>query len=131
MNRTARIACSVAVTLCGLCGQSLPSFEVATVRPVDRTGQPGHGTFAVSGSRISFTGYTLRALILYAYDMRNYQISGGPGWIASDTYTIVAREPKATQLRRQPRFEKCSRAYSRNASESNCIARRKKPACSF
>ena len=105
MNRIARIACSVAVTLCGLCGQSLPSFEVATVRPVDRTGQPGHGTLAVSGPRISFTGYTLSALILYAYDMRNYQISGGPGWIASDTYTIVAKAegdapPETAEIRK-------------------------------
>jgi uncharacterized protein (TIGR03435 family) len=91
MNRTVRIACSVALTLCGLRGQSLPSFEVAAVKPVDRTGQPGHGSIAVSGPRISFTGYTLSALIQYAYDIRNYQISGGPGWMASDTYTIVAK----------------------------------------
>jgi uncharacterized protein (TIGR03435 family) len=58
---------------------------------VDRTGQPGHGTFAASGPRVSFTGYTLSGLIMYAYDVRNYQISGGPGWMASDTFTIMAK----------------------------------------
>ena len=91
MNILARIAFSVSLTFCGLRGQSQPSFEVATVRPVDRTGQPGHGTFAVSGPRVSFTSYTLSGLIMYAYDVRNYQISGGPGWMASDTFTIVAK----------------------------------------
>ncbi len=94
MNRITRLACLAALTFRGLCGQALPSlptFEVATVRPADRTGQPGHGTFAASGSRVSFTGYTLTGLIQYAYDVRGYQISGGPGWMGSDTYTIVAK----------------------------------------
>ena len=88
MNRILPIAFSLAFTLCG---ESLPSFEVASIKPFDRTGQVGHGSIAVSGSRITITGYTLNALILYAYDMRNYQISGGPGWIATDGYTIAAK----------------------------------------
>ena len=88
MNRILPIACTLAFTLCG---ESLPSFEVASIKPFDRTGQAGHGSIAVSGSRLTITGYTLSALILYAYDMRNYQISGGPSWIASDGYTIAAK----------------------------------------
>jgi uncharacterized protein (TIGR03435 family) len=94
VNRMLRIACPLAFALCGLRGQalpSLPSFEVASIRPVDRTGQMGHGSMAVSGPHITFTGYTLRGLILYAYDMRNYQISGGPDWMASVTYTVAAK----------------------------------------
>jgi uncharacterized protein (TIGR03435 family) len=91
MNRILRFACVLSFTLCGLFGEALPSFEVASIKPFDRTGQVGHGSVAVSGPRVTFTGYTLSALILYAYDMRAYQISGGPGWIGSDTYTIAAK----------------------------------------
>lgn len=91
MNRISRIAGTFAFALCGLCGQSSASFEVASVRPVDSSRQVGHGSMAVSGPHVTFSGYTLRALILYAYDMRNYQISGGPSWIASETYTIAAK----------------------------------------
>jgi uncharacterized protein (TIGR03435 family) len=96
----------------GLAGQSLPaasdalpSFEVASIRPVDRTGQPGHGSMAQSGPRATFTGYTLNGLIMYAYDVRGYQVSGGPGWMGSDTYTIAAKAegdatPGITELRK-------------------------------
>jgi uncharacterized protein (TIGR03435 family) len=71
--------------------ESLPSFEVASIRPVDRTGQPGHGSMTQSGSRVTFSGYTLNGLLMYAYDVRSYQISGGPGWMGSETYTIAAK----------------------------------------
>jgi uncharacterized protein (TIGR03435 family) len=121
MNRLSCIACTLGFALCGLTclmglsglmGQSpppvsepLPAFEVASIRPVDRTGQPGHGSMAQSGPRATFTGYTLNGLIMYAYDVRGYQVSGGPGWMGSDTYTIVAKTegaatPGITELRK-------------------------------
>jgi uncharacterized protein (TIGR03435 family) len=86
-----RLAGAFAFALCGLFGEALPSFEVASIKPFDRTGQVGHGSVAVSGPRVTFTGYSLTALIQYAYDVRAYQISGGPGWIGSDAYTIAAK----------------------------------------
>jgi uncharacterized protein (TIGR03435 family) len=91
MKMTLRVACSLAFTVCGLFGQSLPSFEVASIRPYERVNQMAHGLTAVSGSHVTMTGYTVSGLIQYAWDMRNYQISGGPNWIASDTYTITAK----------------------------------------
>jgi uncharacterized protein (TIGR03435 family) len=75
----------------GLCAERPAGFEVASIRPFDRTGQMGHGSIAVSGSHVTMTGYTLSALILYAWDMRNYQIAGGPAWMASDAWTIAAK----------------------------------------
>ncbi len=91
MNAIPRIACTFAIAIGSLSAQTLPSFEVASIRPVDRTGIPGHGSVATSGPRVTFTGYTVSALIQYAFDMRNYQISGGPGWIGSETYTVSAK----------------------------------------
>ena len=108
MNRMLRVAgvSVMAVFSAGaLCAASLPFFEVAAIRPFDRAGQMGHGSIAVSGPRVTMTGYTLSALILYAYDMRNYQISGGPAWMASDAWTITAKAegdaaPETAEIRK-------------------------------
>jgi uncharacterized protein (TIGR03435 family) len=105
MTKLVSIVSTLAITLSLLCGESLPSFEVASIKPFDRIGQVGHGSINVSGSRITMTGYTLSALILYAYDMRNYQTSGGPNWIASDAYTIAAKAegdtaPETAEIRK-------------------------------
>ena len=90
MQRLLLLAC-LSLPFSGALGESLPSFEVASVKPFDRIGQVGHGRLEVSGPRVTMTGYTLSALIVYAYDLRNYQISGGPGWITSDGFTIAAK----------------------------------------
>jgi len=37
------------------------------------------------------TGVSLKLLIQQAYDVRDFQISGGPGWITSDRYAIEAK----------------------------------------
>jgi uncharacterized protein (TIGR03435 family) len=86
-----RATCLIALSLTALHAESRPAFEVASVHPFDRTSQPGHGRTDVSGSRVTMTGYTLLGLIQYAYDLRAYQISGGPGWINMDTYSVAAK----------------------------------------
>lgn len=77
--------------LVGGARRTLCAFEVAAIRPFDRTNQMGHGSVAVSGPRVTFTGYTLSALILYAYDLKPYQLSGAPFWIGQDAYSITAK----------------------------------------
>jgi uncharacterized protein (TIGR03435 family) len=67
-----------------------PAFEVASIRPsapgpTARTaGSPSPGTFAVAGLQ-------LRHLISLAYGVRPNQILGGPNWIDSQAYDIVAK----------------------------------------
>jgi len=34
---------------------------------------------------------TLREMILFAYDIRDQQLSGGPGWMGSDRYDVLAK----------------------------------------
>lgn len=46
----------------------------------------------------NYTGVTVKTLILQAYQIRDFQLVGGPGriglgWIASNRYDIVARPP--------------------------------------
>lgn len=88
----------------GFAAERLPSFEVASIKPIDRTGVSGHGSISQSGSRVTFNGYTLSGLLMYAYEVRNYQINGGPGWMSSDTFVITAKAegdaaPTVAQLR--------------------------------
>src|SRR6478609_5132883 len=79
LHGTLRFVCVFILTLSGLFGETLPAFEVASIRPFERSGQTGHGSIAVSGSNVTMTGYTLSGLLQYAYDMRGYQVTGGPG----------------------------------------------------
>ena len=66
------------------------SFEVASIKPSAGDGrQVGIGV--LPGGRYRATGVTARMLIQQAYDIRDFQISGGPGWLASDRYDINAK----------------------------------------
>jgi len=40
--------------------------------------------------RLAITNFSLRAMVRYAYDVEDMQISGGPAWFASDRWDIVA-----------------------------------------
>jgi uncharacterized protein (TIGR03435 family) len=85
--------CLALLSAVGLCGQSSTpplTFEVASIKPSatdDRRVmiqiQPGGG--------LRTSGTSLKMLLTFAYDVRDFQISGGPGWINSDRYEIVAK----------------------------------------
>ncbi len=68
-----------------------PSYEVASINP-NRSGDMRIGIRFLPG-RFSTTGATVKQLIALAYDVRNFQVSGGPSWISSDKYDIDAKEP--------------------------------------
>ncbi len=75
-----------------------PSFEVATVKPSD-TKNPLPPSVTISPDRFEATGMTLKELVKIAYDL-NYgaeqQISGGPAWIASARFDLLATEDEVT-----------------------------------
>ena len=66
-----------------------PAFDVASVKP----GTPGvkGGKGFNDPSLFSVRARTLKALILMAYDVANYQVDGGPSWISDATFDIDAR----------------------------------------
>jgi uncharacterized protein (TIGR03435 family) len=73
-----------------------PAFEVATIKPAapDARGrfiQPG------PGGGIKITNMTLKDMIELAWQMQPFQLSGGPPWLDSIHYDIVAKpEAKAS-----------------------------------
>jgi uncharacterized protein (TIGR03435 family) len=78
-----------------------PAFEVASVR-LNRSGDFSSSASRFPGGRITITNNTLKDLIRYAYDLKDYQVFGGPGWIHSERYDIAAKadgDPGADKLR--------------------------------
>jgi uncharacterized protein (TIGR03435 family) len=79
---------------------SHPEFEVASVKPAapDARGmfiRPG------PGGGVSITNMTLKELIVIAYRIQRFQISGGPAWLDSVHYDIIAKpeaKPKQGEI---------------------------------
>lgn len=69
------------------------AFEVATVKPVNFDAKGGRYITMQGTSRFIEKAYTLKLLIAAAYDLNPRTILGGPGWIDSDHYDIVAVTP--------------------------------------
>jgi len=69
----------------------LPSFEVATVKP-NRSGDRGV-SIGMPPGRFTTTGTTTKFLIAYAYNVKDFQVTGGPSWINSERYDIDAKVP--------------------------------------
>ena len=67
-----------------------PSFEVASIKP---SGPDAQGMYLLpqSGGDLRLIGATLKNLIAYAYNVREFGVSGGPGWVNSDRFDINAR----------------------------------------
>jgi uncharacterized protein (TIGR03435 family) len=71
------------------------TFEVASVKPA----KSASGRFTMNGGpgtgdpgRITYTNIMLRRILLSAYEVRNYQISG-PDWLDSLRFDITAKIP--------------------------------------
>jgi uncharacterized protein (TIGR03435 family) len=75
-------------------GAANPVFEVVSIKP----NKSGDGRMLIGfqpGGRFTATGITLRMLIGIAYGtpqpLPNFRIIGGPSWMNSDRYDIVAK----------------------------------------
>ncbi len=77
-------------------------FEVASIKP-SAPGGRGVRIQMAPGGRLDVSNVTLKILIQQAYGVKDFQISGGPGWINSDRYDVVAKADgdvgRAEQLR--------------------------------
>lgn len=67
-----------------------PEFETASVKPSAGIGL-GMGIHPLPGGRLNVENAPLRVLISVAYDVRTFQIAGGPSWIYSAPFDIAAK----------------------------------------
>lgn len=66
------------------------SFEVASVKLSDPT-QTGSRVGIAPGGVFQARNVTLKSLIQQAFDVRDFQISGGPGWMSTEKYDIEGK----------------------------------------
>jgi len=74
-------------------------FEVASVK--QNTGSDGRAFLQAVQGRLIMTNLPLRRLILNAYDLQDYQLSGDPPWANSEHYDIQAKadgNPSAREM---------------------------------
>jgi len=69
---------------------SEPSFEVASVK-LNTSGIRGWSVAPPKNGKYSATNVTLHMVIAQAYRVHEFQVVGGPGWIDSEYYDIVAK----------------------------------------
>jgi uncharacterized protein (TIGR03435 family) len=96
-------AAAVGILLFGCCcfGQPatpLPEFEAVSIKG-NKSGATEQMMRPSRGGRLNATNVTLRALIRWAYGVRDSQISGEPGWVDSERYDV------ATKSDGNPRFD--------------------------
>src|SRR5262245_13354211 len=76
----------------------LPQFEAASIKP----SQPGNvrGTTYefLPGAGLRVTNGTLKGMLETAFDLREFQIFAGPGWVNSERYDILAKSPSGESL---------------------------------
>jgi uncharacterized protein (TIGR03435 family) len=72
-----------------------PAFEVASVKPHPSTPGPFRSSSSFEPGGISFTNVNLKGCIRAAYGVQSNRILGGPEWIASERYDIVAKAASA------------------------------------
>jgi uncharacterized protein (TIGR03435 family) len=71
------------------------AFDVASIKP-NNSGAVGEQVrFYPPSGRVMMTNVTVKRMIQNAYQLQDQQIAGGPGWIVSEHFDIVANSEAA------------------------------------
>ena len=94
VSRMRWLSCGLPLFLAAaLLAQKRPEFEVASIKPLDQGMQPGVRLgLQVDGSQVHFRGLSLQDLIVSAYRVKRYQVTG-PDWIVGQRFDVVAKLP--------------------------------------
>jgi bla regulator protein blaR1 len=68
-----------------------PTFEAASVKPNRSATSMSIG---IQGGRVRFIGITARQLLVRAYGVQPFEIVGGPDWLATDRFDVIAKAPE-------------------------------------
>jgi uncharacterized protein (TIGR03435 family) len=67
-------------------------FEAASVKPGDpKNPNPGFSIRRAQGGRFDTQNAPLRSLVLFAYQIQNFQLVGAPEWINNARFDIIAK----------------------------------------
>ena len=77
------------------------AFEVISIKPNAAADNRVMIRMA-PGGRFTATGVPVRVLISQAFNVRDFQITGGPGWLSSDRFDVNAKAPDGVGERVPP-----------------------------
>lgn len=87
------LVCILSLATPSLLGQKA-AFEIASVKPNNsRTSDSSSKTFRGPQRSIRDINVTLQSLILQAYDLRAFQLVGGPAWTDQAKFDVEAKAP--------------------------------------
>src|SRR6204780_2687569 len=98
MSERLRSAVAFVVVACGAFAQSTANrpgfiqFEVASIKPTP-PGAGGRWIRMQSTHEFAANNHALKTLVAASYNLNPTAISGGPAWVDSDRYDIVAKAP--------------------------------------
>jgi uncharacterized protein (TIGR03435 family) len=80
----------LALAMTGLLGQSPKEFDVVSVKP---SAPDEHNSFMFrrQSGGLRALGMPLRMMIMQAYDVKSFQILGGPDWVRRDRWDVLAK----------------------------------------
>ena|ERR1051326_2323564 len=103
MSRVITLFALYVLLLCGLVGafaQSKDSFDVVSIKPADpsasRPGRLGTVQPVITPGRVTMRTATLKEIVQTAFGLEDYQVSGGPRWIDSTRYEVIALTANST-----------------------------------
>jgi uncharacterized protein (TIGR03435 family) len=82
-----------AIVLCAQAEDRL-KYEVASIRPANPK-ELFVRIEAGAGGSFHATSITLQQLVMSAYNVRDFQVSGGPGWVGTERYNVLAKPEEA------------------------------------
>jgi uncharacterized protein (TIGR03435 family) len=71
-----------------------PAFEVASIKPHTNTDNL-HSFQFLPGGRFHAANTWIKFVIQQAYDLKDYQVTGGPSWVSDVRFDIDAKAPNA------------------------------------
>jgi uncharacterized protein (TIGR03435 family) len=71
-----------------------PQFEVASVKP-NKSGDNRVMIGVQPGGRVNASNVALRMLLRQAFNIQDFQIVGGPDWIGTDRFDVIAKAPES------------------------------------
>ena len=69
------------------------SFETASIKPSEPGVQCQGGLQSMTGGGLRAVCVNLKTLLTWAYQVQNYQVTGGPAWVESINWNILAKGP--------------------------------------
>jgi uncharacterized protein (TIGR03435 family) len=74
-------------------GQTAPKpleFEVASIKPTE-PGAQGSSFMTDRSAGLNVKNMAVKSLVGFAYDVKEFQISGAPGWVNTERYDVTAK----------------------------------------